>query len=305
MSRRVAFPFLTLSDDAVQAAPWELALNDAEFSGAFDYYLPDWDVASSVRARRRVCLDVALAAAEIGVKVNDLRLAVVASVGTGSGNLPRHARICQKLEINADQPVAELAFALPSLSMVIHLMTDVILAGVAAKRKALAPRDLGDRLWGHHQKIRLEGQELRFPIEAVDLNGVLGDPTVESAPWFAHWSRADWTRDFHGAFRLFLNSSAPELQRAIEEENGLVLQAMIADVMSQLSEELLREEDPSAEDILTECEPESMGAQARWWLELAWPNRDLDFVRSVLENTPNRFRAALLAAARTLHAEAE
>ena len=126
-----------------------------------------------------------------------------------------------------------------------------------------------------------------------------GDPTVEAAPWFAHWTPGDWTRDFHGAFRLFLNSSVPEIKQAIEDESALVLQAMIGDVMSQLCEELLKAKDPPAEDILTECEAETMGAQARSWLELAWPGRDLDFVRSVLQNTPNRFRAALLAAART------
>ena len=299
MSRRVAFPFLTLTDEAVQAEPWELALNGAAFSTALDY-LPDWDAASSIQARRRLCIDVALAAAEIGVGTNDLHLSVVASVGTGSGNVPRHLQMCQTLEVNENNTVAELEFELPTLSMVVHLITDVTLASVALEREELAPRHLGDRLWSHHQKVRIEGQELRFPIEVVDLNGALGDPTIESAPWFAQWNRGDWTRDFHGAFRLFLNSSAPEIEQAIGGESGLVLQAITADVMSQLCEELLREEDPSAEDILTECEPESMGAQVRWWLELAWPSRDLDFVRSVLENTPNRFRAALLAASRTL-----
>ena len=299
MTRRVAFPFLTLTDDSVQAEPWELALNGAAFSVALDH-LADWDAASTIEARRRLCIDVALAAAEIGVGPSDLHLSVVASVGTGSGNLPRHVQVCQRLEINENNPSAELAFDLPTLSMVIHLMTDVTLAGVAVNRDELAPRDRGNRLWSHHQKVRLEGQELRFPIEVVDLRGALGDPTVESAPWFAQWNRADWTRDFHGAFRLFLNSNAPDIQQAIEGESGLVLQAMTADVMSQLCEELLREEDPSAEDILTDCDPESMGAQVRWWLELAWPNRDLDFVRSVLKNAPSKFRAALLAASRTL-----
>ena len=303
MNKRVAFPFLTLSDDAVKAMPWELALNEGEFSVALDY-LPDWDIASSIEVRRNLCVDFALAAAEVGVNVQDLGLAVVASVGTGSGNVPRHTQVCQRLRLNGDEPVVHLQFALPSsLSMVVHLMTDVILTYVPSNRNELAPCHIGDRLWAHHQKVRLEGQELRFPIEMVDLGGAVGDATVESAPWFAHWNRADWSRDFHGAFRLFLNAKAPEVQQAIEEESGLVLQAMTGDVMSQLCEDLLREEDPAAEEILAECEPESMGAQARWWLELAWPGRDLDFVRSVLLNTPNRFRAALLAAARVFRQE--
>ena len=298
MTRRVAFPFLTLSDDAVQAEPWELALNEGEFGPVSDH-LPDWDTASSIRARRRLRIDVALAAAEIGVEINDLHLAIVASTGTGSGRLPRYAQVCQEVDVDLNEPVADFDFVVPSVSMAIHLMTDVSLADVAMERSELSPRNVGDRLWYHHQKVRLEGQELRFPIEAVDLSGMLGDPTVEAAPWFAHWTPGDWTRDFHGAFRLFLNSGVPEIKQAIEDESALVLQAMIGDVMSQLCEELLKARDPAAEDILMECEAETMGAQARSWLELAWPGRDLDFVRSVLENTPNRFRAALLAAART------
>ena len=303
--KRVAFPFLTLSDDAVQAAPWELALNRGEFSVALDY-LPDWDIASTIEARRSLCVDFALAEAEVGVNLHDLRLVVVASVGTGSGNVPRHTRVCQRLALNADEAEAQLKFELPSaLSMVVHLMTDVILADVASEHDELAPCHLGDRLWAHHQRVRLEGQELRFPIEAVDLSGALGDATVESAPWFAHWNRADWSRDFHGAFRLYLNSNALEIGQVIEDESGLVLQAMMADVMSQLCEGLLREEDPSAEDILAECEPGSMGAQARWWIDIAWPGRDLGFVRSVLRHTPNRFRAAILATARTIRQETE
>ena len=294
MSRRVAFPFFTLTEDAVQAEPWALALNGADFAIARDH-LADWDAASTIQARRRLCIDFELAAAETGVGASDLHLSVVASVGTGSGHLPRHVQVCQLLEINESNPAVELAFDLPTLSMVIHLMTDVTLARVAVERDELAPRDLGDRLWSQHQKVRLEGQELRFPIEVADLSGALGDPTLESAPWFAQWNRTDWTRDFHGAFRLFLNS---RIQETIEGGSGLVLQAMMADVMSQLCEGLLKEEDPSAEDILTACDQASMAAQVRRWLELAWPSRDLDFVRSVLENTPNRFRAALLALAR-------
>ena len=78
MTSRVAFPFFTLSDDAVQAEPWELALNEGEFGPVSDY-LPDWDTASSIRARRSLRIDVALAAAEIGVELNDLHLAAVAS----------------------------------------------------------------------------------------------------------------------------------------------------------------------------------------------------------------------------------
>ena len=197
----------------------------------------------------------------------------------------------------------DFSIAGDALSNVVRLTTEVVLAKVPKNAEQLAPHHVGDRLWSHHEKVRIEGEELRFPIEAVDLGGLLGDPSAEAAPWLVHWIPGEWHSDFHGAFRLFLNSANPEVQRAIEEENTLVLQAMMADVMSQLCERLLQETEPAAEEITQDCESGTVGAQALSWLELAWPGRDLDYVRSVLDNTPSTFRAALLAAAHTMRTE--
>ena len=290
-----------MSDDAVQADRWELALNEGEFTDAGDF-LPDWDSASSIRARRTVRIDSDLASVELGVPCEELHLALVVSIGTGAGRLPRLVMLRERLEYDADQPEiqVELAVTGSALSMVIDLVTEVVLARAAATSNELSPAEVGDRIWNDRHKVRLEGQELRFPIEAVDLRGMLGDPTVEGAPWFVHWNPGDWTRDFHGAFRLFLNSGSPEIIQSIENEDPLVLQAIMADAITQLCEGLLRTSD--TEDLLAECDPGTMGSQARSWLELAWPGRDLAFARSVLDTKPNEFRAALLAAAQTRHA---
>ena len=290
-----------MSDYAVQAARWELALNEGEFMDAGDF-LPDWDSASSIRARRTVRIDFDLASAELGVACEELHLALMASIGTGAGRLPRLVTHRERLEYDADQSDIQVQLEVTgsSLSMVIDLVTEVVLARVAATSNALSPARVGDRVWNDRQRVRVEGQELRFPIEAVDLRGMIGDPAVEAAPWFVHWSPGDWTRDFHGAFRLFLNSGSPEINQSIENEDPLVLQAIMADAITQLCEGLLRTSD--TEDLLAECDPGTMGSQARSWLDLAWPGRDLSFARSVLDNKPNEFRAALLAAAQTRHA---
>lgn len=304
MRGSVAFPFLTLADDTVQAGPWQVALDDGEFRDAADY-LPDWDIASSIRLRRSLRVDHTAASTQTGIKPSDLRLAVVATVGTAGGRLPRYVPTRQRLDIDpaGAETLIDLSVAGVALSKVVRLTTEVVLAKVPTDAGELAPHHLGDRLWRQHDNIRVEGEELRFPIEAVDFGGLLADATAEAAPWLVHWMPGEWTSDFHGAFRLFLNSANPEVQRAIEEENALVLQAMMADVMSQLCESLLRETDPAAEEIIKGCDSGTVGAQARSWLELAWPGRDLSYVRSVLDNTPSIFRAALLAAAHTSPAE--
>ena len=300
MRGSVAFPFLTLEEEAIQAGPWQLALNDNEFRDASEY-LPDWDIGSSIRVRRSLRVDHAAAARQTGIKPSDLRLAVVATVGTAGGRLPRYAPARQRLDVDpaGAETLIDFSIAGAALSNVVRLTTEVVLAKVPEDAEELAPHHVGDRLWSHKEKVRIEGEQLRFPIEAVDLRGLLDDPIAETAPWLVHWLPGEWTSDFHGAFRLFLNSANVEVQRAVEEENTLVLQAMIADVMSQLCERLLKETEPTAEEVTRDCEPGTVGAQARSWLELAWPGRDLDYVRSVLDNTPNIFRASLLAAART------
>ena len=49
--------------------------------------------------------------------------------------------------------------------------------------------------------------------------------------------------------------------------------------------------------ILAHCEDGTVGAQVRIWLERAFPGQETAVVRSMLETTPGRFRAALLGAA--------
>ena len=300
MMGRIAFPFLTLSNDAVQAGHWQIALNDGEFRPASDY-LANWDASSSVRVRRQLSMDTKLAAAELGIRRKQLRLSVVVGVGSGPGRLPRYTAIGQQVDVDSKAGTVNLEFTLGTVSMVIHLRTDVILADVPREADQLAPSNLGDRLWTDRQMVRIEGQELRFPVEATDFQGMFGDPTVESAPWFAHWTPGDWTRDFHGAFRLFLNSGVPAIRKLLDEDepNTLIFQAIVGDVMSQLCEALLCESHPPAEIILDKCERETVGGQIRHWLKLAWPGRDLDFVRQVLQSKPNHFRATLVAAAKT------
>ena len=156
----------------------------------------------------------------------------------------------------------------------------------------LSPRRVAERLWSDTLRVRLEGEEPRFPIEIADFRKLAGNTIPASTPWYLHWSPLDWTRDFHGAARLYLNKDHPEFIERIENHDGPTLQLLLADVMGQICERLVA--DPDATKIAVEAEPGSLGAQAIKWLDKAWPEKEIEFIRSVLENRPGAFRAAFL-----------
>ncbi|AWM23728.1 hypothetical protein [Sinorhizobium fredii] len=295
MNRRVAFPFLTLSDAAVDASPWSVALDGGEWLPAGDF-LPDWDYASTIRLRRQLRIDREIASADLGISANELSLSLGLRLGTGQGRLPRLLVHQEDREIPAAREAAlELEVSGDRLSAVLDIFTEIMLSTRPSTRDLLAPSRAGDRLWHDRQRIRLEGEEPRFPIEVADLGTLLADATAASAPWYLHWSPRDWRRDFHGAIRLYLNADRAEFIKKIEQQDPQTLQALMADVMGQVCERLVT--DPSADEIIAQSDHGSLAAQAAAWLRQAWPGKDRDFVHSVLDNRPGVFRSAFLALA--------
>lgn len=293
MNRRIAFPFLTLSDAAVQSEPWHLSLNGGDFKPAGGF-VPDWDAASEIRIRRSVGIEPRIAADDLGITIGNLRLALEVRIGTGSGRLPRLIllRQCHRLKPGSWREEFDLQVPGDRLSLVLDVQTQVLLAAVPADGGELSARRVASRLWSETLRIRLEGEEPRFPMEVADFRELLGNAPAAAAPWFLHWSPRDWNRDFHGAARLYLNRDQSDFIKRIEEHDGPTLQVLLADVMGQICERLIN--DPEADDVLSGAEPGSLGAQATSWLGTIWPGKDAAFVRSVLEQRPGRFRAAFL-----------
>ena len=167
------------------------------------------------------------------------------------------------------------------------MQTQVLLAAVPADGGELSARRVASRLWSDTQRILLEGEEPRFPMEVADFRALLGNAPAAAAPWLK-----DWNRDFHGAARLYLNGDQSDFIKRIEEQDGPTLQVLLAEVMGQICERLIN--DPEADDVMSGAEPGSLGAQATSWLDTIWPGKDAAFVRSVLEQLPGQFRAAFL-----------
>ncbi|MEQ8372600.1 MAG: hypothetical protein RID22_05835 [Roseibium aggregatum] len=296
MNRRVAFPFLTLSDSAVSATPWQLSLNDGDWIEAEDY-LPDWDSTSIIRLRRTIRLEPELAAHDLSIPLDELQLALAIRIGTGSGRMPRMIleRRRKLLKADAWKHNFDIEISGRHLSIVLDVHTEITLATPPSLRADLSPRTAGDRLWSNGFRLRLEGEEPRFPIETANLSVLFEGALAASSPWHLHWSPKDWNRDFHGAVRLYLNETADMFLERVESQDGPTIQVLLADVMGQICERFLM--DPEAEEMMDSAEPGSLGAQAVIWLRKAWPGKDAAFIRATLENRPGNFRATMLALA--------
>ena len=293
MNRRIAFPFLTLSDAAVAADPWRLSLDGGSWQAAGDF-IQDWDYASEIRIRRTLTIDPRIAADDLGVSVGSLRLAIGVRAGTGPGRLPRLilSRECRGLGPDRWQEEFDIRVPGDRLSLVLDVQTHIVLANPPNDFGPLSPRRVKCRLWSDTLRVLIEGEEPRFPMEVADFRLLLGDVPAAAAPWFLHWSPGDWSRDFHGAARLYLNRDRPDFIERVEEQDGPTLQVLLAEVIGQVCERLVSDQD--ADEIMSESEPESLGGQATAWLRRIWPGKDAAFIRSVLEQQPGRFRAAVL-----------
>lgn len=293
MNRRVAFPFLTLSEAAVNVEPWSFSLNGGDWETLGDF-LPDWDAASTLRIRRTVRLEPVIAADDLGIPAESLRLSIGVRLGTGPGHLPRLIlpREYRKLAVGAWREEFEIRVPSDQLSLVLDIQTQVMLATSPEDYEPLSPRRAASRLWSDTQRVLLEGEEPRFPMEVAGSGELLGWVPGGTAPWYLYWSPGDWNRDFYGAARLFVNGEQPDFIRRIEEQDAPTLQALLADVMGQICERLVS--DPEADEIMQEAEPGSLGAQATAWLRVIWPGQDATFIHRVLEERPGTFRAAFL-----------
>jgi hypothetical protein len=293
---RIAFPFLTLSDSAIAASTWFISHNGAASVPA-EEYLQNWDPSSSIRLSRRIAIDPAIASEDLKIDTRELTLSVSVKVGTGQGRLPRLilARKTQILKKDLFSTEFDVEITGETLSTILDVSTRIILASPVSSTSPLSPTRIGDLLWSDRIKVRLEGEEPRFPIEIGDIQVLLGDAISASAPWYLHWSPRDWSRDFHGAIRLYLNSTHSELIERIEEEDPIIIQMLMADVMGQVCERLIM--DPEVKEMFRSPEPGSLGAQAASWLKKAWPGKDTDFIRSIFENKPGIFRASFVALA--------
>ncbi|MBU1364879.1 MAG: hypothetical protein KKE51_13770 [Gammaproteobacteria bacterium] len=236
---------------------------------------------------------------ELSADNGDLGMAVRVQIGTGAGRLPQQLVKVDSQDLTASNGNIHVAIEIPGecLSTVLDLFTEIIVTSGPSNASLITPSSPGDRLWQDRLRIRIEGVEPRFPIEVTDFQRLLGHIPAAESPWYLHWSPQDWSRDFHGAIRLFLNRNSEQLIERFEQQDGPTLQALLADIMSQVCERFVADHDDQG--AIDAYESGTLGAQATAWLQQSWPGRDFGFTRSLLQNRPGEFRSAFLALAET------
>ena len=293
---RVAFPFLTLREPAVSALPWTDVSSQREL-GLGSAWLADWDNARDIPLRRHLRVDFEIAATQLEIAAEDLELRVVLRIGTGTGNMARQVddRLQGVLRKGREEMVIEETIAGRLLSSRLIADTHLLLHASPANRGQLSPRPAGARLWMDHLDLHLEGEEPRFPMEVMSFSERFSGRPEAYAPWYLHWVPGSPERDFGGAVRLFLNSDRADfMERFVAGDRGTV-QVVLADTMLQIVGYLIYHD--HAELQQDDPEPGSISAQARFWIELAFPGQDFSRIRSLRERSPATFHAALLAAA--------
>lgn len=292
---RIAFPFLTLDQTAISPEVWVLLDGGVE-TRIGDAWLPDWDAARDLRLRRLVTTDLDRAADLLSMPIDDGALELVTRIGTGIGNMPRRLIATSKLPLTRMEPTVVIDEAVSGHSLSQRLLVDTFV--VLRQPRAgspLSPGLAGSKLWSDQLDLRLEGEEPRFPMEAVSfLERFAGRPEAY-APWLLHWTPGNLHRDFGGSVRLYLNSDRADVTDRLLAGDRATTQVVLADVMTQIISVSLRQND--FERLAVEADPCSIAGRAAHWIGLAFPRQDIAAVRSMIDLRPSAFHAGILAAA--------
>lgn len=299
MARRTAFPFLTIPENTISCDGFLIGDPDTPLQPA-DSILEHWDYARDLSIGFDLELDIQAAAQHLDIPAEELKLVVRLTAGTGTGRMPR-SRITvaeTTLDDGATSCMLRGDVASRYLSGRLLLEATVMLAESPSAPGPLSPTLVGARLWELSNDVLLEGGgESRFPIETRSFAAweYLESKLHQNAPWFFYWWPGAWRADFSAVTCLYINSDHPGLEERVVDGDPLTLQAIMADVMSQLIEYALDMEDGGVLD--EDWDEGTLGAQLRNWSELAFPGWDAETIESVRSYRPGEFQAAILTAA--------
>lgn len=296
MDGRVAFPFLVLPDQTVEATQWMIGPVGEPLQPSSDT-LDYWDYPQDLEVRRQIRVDRPSAADALDLDPDDMHLMVLLSVGTGRGNMPRQLWTVDTRQIRPEDGVIALSATIESclLSGRLWLEMEILLAREPDCPGQFSPRYPAARLWGSHQDILLEdGGSARFPMEIISFAAAFPDRPQQGSPWFFSWRPGQWHKDFAGAVRLYVNRDMTHIAYLVENGDPLTLRLILADLMGQVLRAAVNDEELEPP---VEYEEGTLGQLAFHWLDLSFPNHEVDSVRAMLDHRPGEFHAAILEAA--------
>lgn len=293
----VALPFLVLPDTAVPDHEFLIGPAGTPLPPASDL-LQGWDYAQDLEVIARASIDMALASESLGIPLSGLRLCAVLHAGTGAGSLPRRTWELARHCITDEDPEIKLDGSIAGgyLSARLRLDLQILLAAPASTSSPLSPSLPGSRLWSSQQDVLLEdGGDSRFPIELSSFSHTMAGQPHAGAPWYVDWRPYAMEADFGGAVRVYVNSDIEAIATRFVAGDAPTLQAIVADVMTQMISTTLGQE--GSEELLEQCEEGSVGQQVRFWLDSAFPGHAHSSISSMMRDRPNVYRATILALA--------
>lgn len=297
MRSNIAFPFLRIPDELVSCEGWMLGEPGTPLVPADDI-LEGWDYGRALEATCTLEFNPAMVAAALQVDRRRLVLDASLCLGTGTGRIPKRSRLVHRISVAPGSGRIELAGTIEGsqLSGRLKLTAQLALGEPAAPQSSVSPKVVGARLWETHQDILIEdGGDARFPVESMSFSAALAGKPYVRAPWYLHWQPDLLEADFAASVRLYINRDCEEVAARFAKGDPGTLQAILADVMSQMITRVV-EDDPALE-ALPECEEGSVGYQVQRWMELAFPAQEPLQIRSKARQMPGAFRAEILAAA--------
>ncbi|ATD67511.1 hypothetical protein CNR27_08745 [Luteimonas chenhongjianii] len=296
MSRKVAFPFLVLPENAVNLGAWLLGDPGKPLDQVEDIF-ENWDYARDLQVANSLRIDWDQSADSLQLPKADLRLRLVLIAGTGAGTLPRRQQRLAEFIVDPAASEVQVSAVIPGhlLSGRLRLTALLTLEGPLGAGSMLSPKVRGSRLWRSYRDVLIEdGGDSRFPVETVSFAEAFRGRPQERSPWFLHW-RPGWPNaDFSASVRLYVNADLPEVCARFVAGDAPTLQAILGDVMSQMIEPTL---DKEGDTSLHDCEEGSVGRQVQRWIAASFPGQEYLSIKALREQNPGAFRAAILASA--------
>lgn len=296
MSRNVAFPFLTLPDRAVETGDWMIG-NAGEPLFPCESMLDFWDYDRDLDVGLGLVIDLPAVSEALDLGHSELNLLALLKIGTGRGTQPRAIPHTVSVPVDRSAERTWLAATLDSsrLSSRLWLEASLVLAAEPARAGRLSPRQPGSRLWSSSFNILLEdGGDARLPMETVSFSKVFAGKSHEDALWYLDWRQHAWDLDFGGNIRLYLNRDRETFMQEVLAGEPFHLHMIMSDVMNQLVSAYIRSD---VSEFPHDHPDGSLAKQAWDWLSLAFPGVSVDAIRTLLQDKPGEFHAALASAA--------
>ncbi|WP_355660234.1 hypothetical protein [Halomonas salifodinae] len=295
MNRRLAFPFLTLSDAVVEAGGWMIGDPDKPLFPC-ESLLENWDYDRDLQVARQLTVDVDGATEALGLTPGDLRMKALLKVGTGRGSTPRTILETVSVPLTGDGHVSLVADLEASrLSTRLWMETSLVLGDRPVNPGAMSPTQPGSRLWSSSFDVLLEeGGDSRLPMETISFSQAFSGRMHEHSLWYLAWRPHAWESDFVGSVRLYLNRDREDFLQQVLDGESFHLHMIMTDVMTQLISAYVVSDVGDTDD---DHGGGTLARQSRDWLELAFPGLSVKAVKALFEDRPGEFRAAIQVAA--------